>query len=86
MKVKQVSICQKIYNEIKSYENELISINKWIKSVRKSNKDGSITDHFIFEDWKDLISRKFKNKLRGNLTYFILKPKDVRVASIIDRG
>ena len=85
-KVKQVSISQEIYNEIKAYEYELIGINKWIKSVRKSNKDESITGHFIFEDWKDLISRKFKNKFRGNLTYFNLKPKDLRVASIIDRS
>ena len=85
-KIKQVSISQKIYNEINAYENELIGINKWIKSVRKSNKDESITGHFIFEDWKDLISRKFKNKFRGKLAYFNLKPKDVRVASIIDRG
>ena len=85
-KIKQVSISQEIYNEIKAYENELIGINKWIKSVRKSNKDESITGHFIFEDWKDLISRKFKNKFRGKLAYFNLKTKDVRVASIIDRG
>ena len=38
-KVKQVSISQEIYNEIKAYENELIGINKWIIYVRKSNKD-----------------------------------------------
>ena len=38
-KVKQLSISQEIYNEIKLYENELIDINKLIMPERKSNKD-----------------------------------------------
>ena len=70
-KAKQLSISRENYNKIIFLnENELICMNKWIRSIKRYNKDESITGNFIFKVWKDLASRKFKNKFRENLAFF----------------
>ena len=40
----------------------------------------------MFGNWKESISRKYKNKFKGILCKFNLRPKDIRLASIKHKG
>ena len=85
-KEKEVIISQELYDEIKQYENELINEKKYFKSIRSTADEVSISGHFMFGDWKESISRKFKSKFKGVLSEFNLRLKDIRRASIKHKG
>ena len=62
---KDVIFSQEPYNGIKQYEEVLKKNNKYIKGIRITPDEVSIFYYFMFEEWEDLISRKFKNRFRG---------------------
>ena len=85
-KEKIVSISQELYNEIKQYEKQIKEMKKYFKSIRTTPDEASISGYFIFEECRETISRKFQSKFKGALKNFKLKPKDLRIASILKRS
>ena len=85
-KEKLVSISQELYNEIKQYEKQIKEMKKYFKSIRTTPDEASISGYFIFEECRGTISRKFRSKFKGALKNFKLKPKDLRIASILKRS
>ena len=55
-------------------------------NIRSTANEVSISGHFMFGDWKESISRKFKSKFKRILSKFNLRPKDLRRASIKHKG
>ena len=82
----EVIIFQEQYDEIKQYENELINEKKYFKSIRSTAYEVSISGHFMVEDQKESISRKFKSKFKGILSKINLRHKDIRRTPIKHKG
>ena len=85
-KEKLIDISQVIYNKIKKYEKQIKEKNKFFKSIRATPNEASISGYSIFEEWRETIARKFQIKFKGALKNFKLKPKDLRIASILKRS
>ena len=85
-KEKLIDISQELYNEIKKYEKQIKKKNKFFKSIRATPDEASISGYFIFEEWRETIARNFQSKFKGALKNFKLKPKDLRIASILKRS
>ena len=85
-KEKIVSISQELYNETKQYEKQIKEMKKYFKSIRTTPDEASILGYFIFEECREAISRNFQSKFKGALKNFKLKPKDLRIASILKRS
>ena len=71
--------------KLRNMKSKLRRRISFFKSIRATPDEASISGYFIFEEWREAITRKFQSNFKGALKNFKLKPKDLRIASILKR-
>ena len=80
----RIPISDSLYKRIMKYHKDLTKNNNCFMANR-STKTETIVGHFLFEDSKSSIIKKFKTKFRGLLNNFDICPKSLRISAINDK-